>query len=115
MDIKKLSNNINSNINKSELGQKPSEPASQKSPEDFVDKVSIENFSFRNNDQFFAKLELSKLNQESANHLKEMKTKISEYQQAQKTSPEAARETEVGQKINDPDVWDEIAQKMINL
>lgn len=114
MDIKKLSNHINGNLNKAEMGQKPSEPASQKSPEDFVDKVSIENFNFRNNDQLFAKLELSKLNQESANRLKDLKSQISEYQQAKESSAEAARETEIGQKINDPEVWDEIARKMID-
>ena len=115
MDIKKLSNHINGNLNKAEMGQKPSEPASQKSPEEFVDKVSIENFDFRNNDQLFAKLELSKLNQESANRLKDMKAKISEYQQAKETSPEAAENTEIGQQINSPDVWEEIAQNMLNL
>jgi hypothetical protein len=43
-----------------------------------------------------------------------MMAKINEYQAAKEISPEAAGDTEIGQMLNNPDVWGEIANKMMD-
>ncbi len=76
--------------------------------------MSLENFSSRKNEQLFAKIELEKLNQSSFNRLKDYKAKISEYERAKNESPEAAKNTEIGKMINDPEVWGNIARNILD-
>ncbi len=116
MDINKL-NNINSkNLNKTNEASEgaASEKTSSKSAADTPkDKVSLGDYQFRNNDQLFAKIELEKLNDSSSQQFKEMKAQVSEFLEASEDSPEAAQQTEMGQKIDDPSVWGDIAQKIL--
>ncbi|MDR8393024.1 hypothetical protein NC796_17845 [Aliifodinibius sp. S!AR15-10] len=115
MNINKLSSHINGEINETNAakgGQEASDSAQGKSDGKVVDKVSIENYN-SNNEKLFAKLELEKLNHGSSERLKDMKAKINEYKEAKKVSAEAAQQTEIGQKLNDPDVWGKIADDIL--
>lgn len=116
MDINRLNNNINNGFNKTEESGK-SEKADisfKKSPEENpAHKVSLTDYKFRKNDQLFAKIELGKLEEASSQKLAELKTKIDDYQNAKAESEEAARQTEIGKQLNDPEVWGEIARKML--
>lgn len=114
MDINKIENRISgSKFNKTDATSKGQESSSTKgksqagdSPKD---KVSLGDYPFRNNDQLFAKLELEKLNDSSTERLQEIKTQLKEFKEA----GEASSETELGQKINDPSVWEDIAHKIL--
>lgn len=117
MDINKLNNINNSNLKKTDgasKGQKSEDTSSSKTADSTADKVSISDYQFRNNDQLFAKLELEKLNNSASDQLKEMKARISEFNQAAEAPDKTARETEIGQKINDPAVWEDIAHKILS-
>lgn len=116
MDIKKVTNNINGQLNGTNAAghsAKSSEAANNKAAEPTSDKVSLGDYSFKKNEKLFAKIELEKLNQSSFGKLKDYKAKLQEYQEAQKVSPEKARETEIGKLLDDPEVWASIAGKMV--
>ncbi|NIU00985.1 MAG: hypothetical protein GWN01_08660 [Nitrosopumilaceae archaeon] len=115
MDISKLNSINGNNINKTNETSEgnASEKTSKSSGNTPKDKVSLGDYQFRNNDQLFAKLELEKLNESSSQQFKEMKAQVSEFLNASEHSAEAAQETELGQKINDPEVWGDIASKIL--
>ena len=118
MDINKIENRVSGNsFNKTDAASKGNESAettgSSSTTDSPIDKVSISDYPFRNNDQLFAKLELEKLNESSSGQLQEIKAKLKEYKEASKVSPEAANETELGQKVNDPSVWEDISNKIL--
>lgn len=117
MDINKLTSHINGSLNGSDPakeGAKTEEPLFDRSPNGISDKVSIAQESVADNEELFARIELEKLNQSSFDKLKQMKAKISEYEAAKEISDEAAAQTEIGQMLNNPDVWGEIAGKLID-
>jgi len=116
MDINKLTNHINGHINGSggaENSQKASEASTPKQEDSFSDKVSLNKFNNRKSEELFAKIELEKLNQSSFSRLKDLKSKLVEYENAKNDSAEAAQETEIGKMINDPDVWESIAKNIV--
>lgn len=116
MDINKLSNQINRKLNGTETpksGEKASDSTSSKSTTQIADKVSLESFKSRNNEFLFAKLELEKLNESSSERLNDFKTKVIEYRETRKRSPEEAKKTEIGNKINNPSIWQDIAHKIV--
>lgn len=118
MDINKINNRVDgSNFNKTDAaskGKEASETARSSSSVDTPrDKVSLSDYAFRNNEQLFARLELEKLNESSSGKLQEINVEITEYQEASESSSEAAQETKMGQKINDPSVWGDIADKIL--
>jgi hypothetical protein len=117
MDINKLNNSASNRFKKTgevSNGQSKADSSSKESSANTPnDKVSITNYTFRKNDQLFAKLELDKLDENSSNKLSDTKEAIAEYQKAKEISPEAAAKTEIGQKINDPSVWENIAEEML--
>lgn len=117
MDINNLSNHLSSKMNgtdsSGEAGKTPRISVPQNGQE-VTDKVSLGNYSSPRGEELFAKIELEKLNQDSFSDLKTMKSKINQYQAAGEISPEAAAETEIGQLLNDPDVWGEIANKILD-
>jgi len=116
MDISKLHNINSNNVNKTNEpseGASSQETTSKSSAGTPTDKVSLGDYQFRNNDQLFAKLELEKLNDSSSQQFKEMKAQVSEYLEASEQSPKEAQETELGQKLNDPSVWGDIAHKIL--
>lgn len=116
MDINKLTNHINGQVNgagSAENSQKASQTSSAKQEDNFSDKVSLDKFDHRKSEELFAKIELEKLNQSSFNRLKDVKAKLVEYEKARNISEEAAQETEIGKMINDPDVWENIAKNIV--
>ncbi|SHG04817.1 hypothetical protein SAMN05443144_11799 [Fodinibius roseus] len=118
MDINKIENRVSgTNLNKTDAASEGKESAGStkdsSAPDTPVDKVSISDYPFRNNDELFAKLELEKLNESSSGRVQEVKAALNEYMSASEVSSEAAGETELGQKINDPSVWGEIAHKIL--
>lgn len=112
MDINKLSNNIKSSLSETNASStsKSSSPASENTP---ADTVSIENKGLSKNEQRFAEIELEKLDQSSFERLKTLKKEVAAYEEAKKVSPEAARETKMGKKLNSPEVWSRIAEGII--
>lgn len=118
MDINKIENRVSgTNLNKTDAASKGNESAKSagddSKPDSPVDKVSISDYPFRNNEELFAKLELEKLNESSSGRLQEIKAELNEYMEASEVSTEAANETELGQKINDSSVWGDIARKIL--
>jgi len=118
MDINKLKNNIDSHLTGTKGTDNshktsPSSTRKAKSDDSVKDKVSLENYSVNKSEKEFAKVELKKLNQTSFDRLKNYKAKLSEYNQAGNISTEAAKKTEIGKLINDPDTWNEIARQII--
>lgn len=118
MDINKIENRVSgNNLNKTDAASEGKESAKStgntSAADTPVDKVSISDYPFRNNDELFAKLELEKLNESSSGRLQEIKAELNEYMKASEVSKEDAGETELGQKINDPSVWEDIAHKIL--
>lgn len=113
MDINKLSSVNNNNVNRTSEGSSSSKKTSKATDAQPTDKITLGDYQFRNNDQLFAKLELEKLNEYSSKRLQEIQTQVKAFQQAAEVSPEAAEQTEMGQKINNPSVWEDIAHKIL--
>lgn len=114
MDIKNLSNHSNGKLNgvdASEQSRSSSRPSSDK-PTTWPDKVSLEQYPFRNNEELFAKSELNKVNQASFEKLKVIQARLSEYAAAKQESDQAAERTELGKMLNNPAVWEKIAQQL---
>ena len=117
MDINNISNNIGNQLNNtnSANGSKSASEISISKPNGAIsDKVSIESYGSNKGEELFARIEMEKLNQASFDKLKDMKEKIGEYQAAKDVSPEAAGQTEIGQMLNNPDVWGDIANKILD-
>lgn len=117
MEINKLTTHLNNQVNgaKSEAASEASKASKvEKSSGEHSDKVSISNNSTSKSEELFAKIEMEKLNQTSFDKLKGMKAKLQEYEAAKGVSDEAAKETEIGKMINDPEVWGQIAQNIID-
>lgn len=117
MDIKNLSNNINGQLNNTnKLGdQNPSVDSNASKPVDksISDKVSVNSsFKSNNSEELFAKIELEKFRAGSFDKLRDMKAKISEYEAAKEIAPEKAKDTEVGKMLDNPAIWEAIAEKM---
>lgn len=116
MDINKLNSVNGSSINKSNntsvnSGAKDSSPANKSNATE--DKISLSDYTFRNNDKLFAKLELEKLNNASSERFDKIKAQVSEYRKASEGSSEEASHTDLGEKLNDPSVWSDIAEKIL--
>jgi len=118
MDINNISNQVSKNLNGAESADNSSLPSNNKAntsgpSNSDSDKVSSGNYHPDMSEHLFARNELEKLNQTSFEKLKTMKTKITEYQAAKEVSEEAAKETEIGKLLNNPEVWGEIANKIL--
>lgn len=118
MEINNINNHILGKITspgqETESVQPTPKVGSTPDSEQTTDKVSINDFGTKKNEEMFARIEMEKLNQSSFGKLKSMKAKIMAYEQASKESPEAAAKTEIGQLLNDPDVWGSIADGILN-
>ena len=117
MDINKISSHLSSQLNETkstEQGEKSSAVSSSKKEDTvFTDKVSLKEQSKLKNEKIFAKIELAKLEQSSFEKLKSMKAKLTEYDIAKSEAPENVNNTDIGKMLNDPDVWEEIAEKIL--
>lgn len=113
MDINKIENHGKfSKTDAASKGKKPASTNGTASPAD-TDRVTLSDYGFKSSEKLFAKIELEKLNISSSKHLKELKAELTEFKNASKISSEEANKTEMGQKINDPSVWEDIANKML--
>ncbi|MBO6793903.1 MAG: hypothetical protein JJ895_08335 [Balneolaceae bacterium] len=114
MEINNLSTQLNGQID----GAKANEArAAQQVPEktesgNLSDKVSISKEGIQSTEDQFARIELEKANSAAFSKLKQYKARIQEYDQARQVSPEAAKETELGKMLNDPAVWEKMAENM---
>lgn len=117
MNINKTENNSNNKFRRTEhssKGERSSHLSSHKSSSDQPsDKVSLKDYTFRDDERLFAKLQLDKLNESSSKRLGKLKAKVNEYQEALRSSSQDADKTELGEKINNPDVWQDIANKIL--
>lgn len=121
MDINRLSNII-TDTQSAGMGQKAANVGNNaqvqdvnsqsKSAPEVADKVSIDSGRVRNEAEF-AKTELDKLSRGSFDKVRAMKAQLTEYQNAMKSSPEEASKTALGAKLNDPAVWENIADAML--
>lgn len=117
MDINNISNLIKNHINESKAAasnEKSDAVSAGKEKDSISDKVSIDSQRSAKSDEQFAKIELEKLNQSSFEKLKSIKAKLVEYENAKAASPDKAADTEIGKLLNDPEVWDDIANKIID-
>ena len=114
MEINKLSTQLNEQIDasKSKETGRLGRVAENKESSKLSDKVSISSSSVQSSDEEFAKIELEKANSAAFTKLKEYKARIKEYDQARQVSSEAAKETELGKMLNDPTVWEKMAENM---
>ncbi len=115
MDINNIGGNLSRHLNETRSSDEAGKSQADTKPvskEGYSDKVSIGQYSGKDNEELFAKVELDKLNQTSFDKLRTMKAKIAEYEEAIKNSPEAAAETEIGKMLNNPGVWEDIADKI---
>lgn len=116
MDINNITNLLNDKVNSADStgkSQNTPETSISKSNGSIADKVSLGEYNTNKSEELFAKIELEKLNQSSFDKLKSMKAQISEYEAAKEISHDAANETKIGQLINDPNVWSQIATRII--
>ncbi len=117
MEINKLSSQLSGQIDGTSAADKSRAAAlvnkTDTSSSNVSDKVSLSGTGGKNNEEMFAKIELEKANQNSFAQLKDYKAKIQEYEAAKSTSPEAAQETELGKMLNDPAVWEQIAEGIL--
>jgi hypothetical protein len=117
MEINKLTNQVNGHIKSTDASggsQQASKVSRAEKSAELTDKVSLENFSAKKSEQLFAKIELEKQNQTSFGKLKDYKAKLQAFETAKNESPEAARNTEIGKMLNDPEIWSKIAQNIVD-
>lgn len=117
MEINKLTSNLSNQVNGSKpeaVGETGNVSKSDKASPDFSDKVSISKNGSNKSEELFAKIEMEKLNQSSFEKLKGMKAKLQAFEQAKGISDEAASKTEIGKKLNDPEVWGKIAENILD-
>ena len=117
MEINKLTSNLSNQVNGSKpeaVGETGTVSKSDKASPDFSDKVSISKNGSNKSEELFAKIEMEKLNQSSFEKLKGMKAKLQAFEQAKGISDEAANKTEIGKKLNDPEVWGKIAENILD-
>jgi hypothetical protein len=117
MDINKLTNNSNGKTNEVDGtagSRRPTDLSQTTSKREISDRVSLNDFNSVLDEKVFAKIELEKLNQASFNRLRDFKIKLQEYESASAKSPEEASRTEIGKLINDPEVLEKIAAKILN-
>ncbi|MEO1022070.1 MAG: hypothetical protein AAFW89_05950 [Bacteroidota bacterium] len=115
MEINKLSSQVSNQIDSAkaaEGGNAASKAdAVRTSDTNSADKVSLSGAAGNaKTDEQFAKIELDKLNQSSFDKLRSYKAKMQEFEAAKKVSSEAAAQTEIGKMLNDPKVWEKIAE-----
>lgn len=75
---------------------------------------TLDVYGSKKGEELFASIELEKLNHESAEKLNRIKENINEYMATKAVSPDAASNTEIGQMLDNPDVWEVIAKKMLD-
>lgn len=117
MDINNISSLIKNHISESKAAasnEKSDAVSAGKGKDAITDKVTIESQRSAKSEEQFARIELDKLNQSSFEKLKSIKAGLVEYEKAKATSPDAAANTEIGKLLNNPEVWGDIANKVLD-
>ncbi|MEX0680359.1 MAG: hypothetical protein WD097_03185 [Balneolales bacterium] len=115
MDIKKLATYIDDSqaSGKSQHTAGPRSINVSDQNKSDADKVSLDGYHFKKNEVLFARSEYDKQHHEAFEKVKAFKAKLTEFEQAKNTSPTSAHSTELGKMLNDPEVWEQIARKML--
>jgi len=116
MDINNITSSTNGQVNKSISSDESRKTDNQAAPHknSYTDKISLNEYSGSKNEEIFAKIELEKLNSSSFNKLKQMKADLNEFEAAKNDAPGKVSKTKIGQMLNNPDVWEEIAGKIVD-
>lgn len=117
MDINNISNLIQNHISESKSAasnEKSAAVSAGKGPEAISDKVTIDSQRSAKSEEQFARIELDKLNQSSFEKLRTIKSKLVEFENAKEASPNAAANTDIGKLLNNPEVWGDIANKLMD-
>lgn len=121
MEINKLSNQLDRRLHEDgrvrksgETGKTdgPRERSGETAPTD--DRVSVHHLEEIESDEALARTELDKLDRDRFEKLQELKSKLQEFQEAKRDLTERILETELGQKVEDPTVMQQVAQQMID-
>lgn len=116
MEINRLSTQLNAQIDGSsstDQSRAASKVSNTDTPKDAAASVSLSSNGVAKSDEQFAKIELEKANQASFSKLKDYKARINEFQAAKDVSDDAAAQTELGKMLNDPAVWQKMAENML--
>lgn len=114
MNINKLSTkNLKGDLDKTASSSKSSSLPDAPKGGGNADKVSIKNIGLSKNESLFAKIELEKLNQSSFERLNQLKEELATYRKAKEETTGDAQKTSFGKKLNDPEIWADIAQSII--
>ncbi len=113
MDINKLSTHLNGTQAAGQKAQTSGVSAVGEAQKSTADKVTLDGYQFKKNELLFAKTELDKQSSIAFDNVRAVKAQLNEFEQAKAESPEKAASTEMGQKLNDPAVWESIAQKIL--
>lgn len=121
MEINKLSNQLNNRLQESGRAEPDSATgktgSARRSTDDSSpvdDRVSVRQLDESASDQELARTELDKMHRERFEKLQELKAKLQEFQEAKKEVVERILETELGQKVEDPSIMEQIAQQMMD-
>lgn len=76
-------------------------------------KDTLDVYGSKKGEELFASIQLEKLNLEVAGKLKKTKENINEYMTTKAVSPDAASNTEIGRMLDNPDIWEVIAKKIL--
>lgn len=114
MEINNLSTQLNGQIDgaKANKARSAQQVPGKTETNELGDKVSLSSTGVQSSEEQFARIELDKANSAAFTKLREYKARIQEYDEARQVSPEAARETELGKMLNDPAVWEKMAENM---
>ena len=114
MEINKLSTQLNGAVDSSKAADSQAAArANRVAKSDTAgDKVSLSKNGINTSENEFAKIELEKANTAAFSKLREYKARIKEYDEARTVSKEAAEQTELGRMLNDPEVWEKMAENM---
>ena len=114
MDINKLTTHLNGTQATKQGQHSSGVPSANETRGSVSDKVSLDGYQFKKDEVLFARSEYNKQTQAAFEKLRAVKAELDEFRQAERESAEKAAQTEMGQKLNNPDVWEQIARKIMD-
>ncbi|MDI6401497.1 hypothetical protein QLX67_05775 [Balneolaceae bacterium ANBcel3] len=114
MDIKKLNTHISETHGPRQSASSSGIPSSPEIKKQSTDQVSIDQHKFKQNEALFARTEYDKQSQAAFDKLRAMKTELNAYEQAKSDPSADPSKTKIGQMLDSPDVWEDIAKKILN-
>ncbi|MDG5766715.1 hypothetical protein QA596_04485 [Balneolales bacterium ANBcel1] len=114
MDINKLSTHLNGTQAAGQKAQATGVSSAADAKGNAADKVTLDGYNFKKNEVLFARSEYDKQAQAAFERVKTMKAQLNEFDQAKTESAEKAASTPIGETLNSPDVWENIARKILD-